>query len=377
MGATKKERVRESLLRRETEYFPTFVSLGPQYLSAVANKPMPVLRPVDNWQYCVALDLDVVQVGHGVFYPIRLGELPVGATYQDELGRTHQITEHYDDFIAPYPLRHGSGVSPKEIRAAWEAFEFPDPAADHYFTGIDEVVERNNALDDPLAVWGVINGPFEPSWQLLSDGWPEYYILARKDPDLARAIIGGVTDFCIRAGQALIRHGADVIRIGDDYALNEGLMCARGTWEAFVFPAHARLVTGLKAAGGDDFPVILHSDGDITGIFDLLCQGGIDALNPIQPDALELEEVLPVVSHRLAATGAFDLRLLLPQFSSGVGAVEAEVDRLFEIVRAHNRGSTHPTGFCFGPSHQIQPGSSPALVKAAFERAQQLNGKRG
>ncbi len=42
---------------------------------------------------------------------------------------------------------------------------------------------------------------------------------------VAREILDRETNYCIAAGTAMIDHGADAIRMGDDYGLNECLMC--------------------------------------------------------------------------------------------------------------------------------------------------------
>lgn len=322
--------------------------------------------------------MDVVQVGHPSFYPVKVLEHPAGYTYVDAFKRTHVIAGYYDEFCAPFPLRRGGGrVDPAEIARAWETYTLPDPRDPAWFAGLEAVVAANDALDDPLSVWGVINGPFEPSWQLVSDGWVDLFTLARKDPDLAGSILERVTAYCIEAGAAMIDRGVDAIRTGDDYALNEGLMCKPGTWHDLIFPWHAALVRGLKAAGGQDFPVILHSDGDITLILPWLVEGGIDALNPIQPGALDMARVVAACGDRLAMTGAFDLRYFLdPCVPATRDAMAAEVARLFDIIDAFNDKGPGRTGFCIGPSHQVQPTSHVDTFEAWVATVHAANDRR-
>jgi uroporphyrinogen decarboxylase len=226
---------------------------------------------------------------------------------------------------------------------------------------------------DGYYIWGVINGPFEPAWQLLSDAWTDFFILARRDHDLAKEIIERVADYCIAAGTAMIDHGANAIRIGDDYGLNEGLMCAPKTWHDLIYPSHARLVKGLKKAGGQDLPVILHSDGNIMSIIDWLVEGGINALNPIQPGALDFGTVVEKAGARLSMTGAFDLRYFLsPCTKSNRVAMEAETQRLFQVIDTFNT-PTIRTGFCIGPTHQVQPASDPRSFEAWIQMVHAIN----
>jgi uroporphyrinogen-III decarboxylase len=373
----KKERVHASLMRKPSDKIPVFMSATPQFLqAALGMKPRkPTVK--DAWQYCVKLDLDVVQVGHPSFYPVKVLDLAAGEKYTDALGRTHVIAGYYDEFCAPFPLRkNAKGLDLHEIRERWQGYTFPDPASQEFVSGIDTVVAENERLDDPLSVWAVINGPFEPTWQLLSDAWTDFFILARRDNNLAKTIIERVTDYCIAAGTAMIERGANAIRIGDDYGLNEGLMCAPKTWHDLIYPSHVQLVKGLKKAGGQDFPVILHSDGDITSIIDWLAEGGLDALNPIQPGALDFGTVVKNAGVRLSITGAFDLRYFLsPCTKQNRDAMERETRRLFRIIDTFNTPAVQ-TGFCIGPTHQVQPASEPTTFEAWVQMVHAINQER-
>ena len=372
----KKERVKRELLREETDAHPIFMTATPQFMKKSLETGPRGATATQSWQYCVDIDLDVVQVGHPSFYPVKILELPEGGRYTDDFGRSHVIAGFYDNFCPPFLLQPDRKVSVGIIKRNWEAYQFPDPRDGKWYTGIDEIVGRNQELDDPLSTWGVINGPLEPTWQLMSDGWPEFFILARKDMDLAKEIIEGVTDYCIEAGQGMIAHGADAIRIGDDYALNEGLMVKPDLWHELVYPAHERLVAGLKKAGGHDFPVILHSDGDITTILGWLGEGGIDALNPIQPGALDFKAVVEAIGHELSMTGAFDLRYFIEPFCQETREkIEGEIERLFTIVDEYNEGP-HRTGFCIGPSHQVQPTSDVKTFEYWVRAVHEANARR-
>ncbi len=360
----KKERVKRALLKKAVDKIPIFISSTPQFMKNFSTYEKISEDGNQMFQACFNLDLDVIQTGHPSFYPVKVMEMPEGSKYKDHMGRTHIITGGYDNFCEPFPLQRTHKVTVEEIRENWERYEFPKPKSQKWFVNLEQILKKNARLKDPFSVWGVINGPFEPTWQLLSDGWPAFFILHRRDPGLAKDIISKVTDYCIDAGQEMVRRGVDAIRIGDDYALNEGLMTAPRVWKEIIFPSHQRLVAGLKEEGGPDFPVILHSDGNLTDILDWLAEGGIDALNPIQPDALRFEDVVDSVGSKLSMTGVFDLRyFLMEPNTQTVEMMKKEVDRLFSIVERYNQTHDKGTGFCIGPTHQIQPRSSPRLLK--------------
>ncbi|MHA1371640.1 MAG: uroporphyrinogen decarboxylase family protein [Promethearchaeota archaeon] len=369
----KKDRVFHSLHREAVDQHPVFISSTPQFLRRILGIRSSVIPVEKIFKLHVKLDLDVIQVGHPSFYPVRVLELPKGSHYIDDWGRNHVITEYYDEFCPPFPLSPKETIDVELIRENFESYEFPDPSEQKWFLDLDEIVRENERLKDPPSVWGVINGPLEPAWQLISDGWVQFFILARKDFKLAGEIMGRVVDYCIEAGCGMIDHGVDVIRIGDDYALNDRLMCSPRLWEKLVYPAHRRLVAGLKRHGGQSFPIILHSDGNITEILSFLTKSGIDALNPIQPDALVFEDVIQSVGNELALTGAFDLRFFLEGCTPEVlDRIYKETKRLFDIVNEFN-SQGNQAGFCIGPTHQIQPASDVNTFIAWIEIVKKLN----
>jgi uroporphyrinogen decarboxylase len=120
----------------------------------------------------------------------------------------------------------------------------------------------------------------------------------------------------------------------------------------------------------------LHSDGNIMAIIDWLVEGGIDALNPIQPDALDFGTVVEKAGDRLSMTGAFDLRYFLrPLTQETRDAMERETRRLFQVIDTFNLPATR-TGFCIGPTHQVQPASDPSTFTAWVRMVHAINAER-
>ena len=353
----KQERVKNALLCKPVDEIPVFMSGTPQFFRKVAEQHHFEEDSLLNWEYCNYLNLDVVQLGHGSFYPVNMN-LAKGTLYRDEFQRTHIVTDYYDEFCVPFPLQSSNKLNISELKEKWDKFRFPDPSLSKWIEPVSLVVKKNQELTDPLHVWGVINGPFEPTWQLLSDHWVNFFILAKRDFELAKELIHKVADYCIAAGTKLIDAGVNAIRIGDDYAINEGLMCAPTLWKELIYPEQKRLVAGLKKEGGSDFPIILHSDGNLTEILSLLKQSGIDGLNPIQPGALDFEDVINKVGDRLSLVGAFDLTYFLNQLTEETRiAIKNEFNRLKTIVSNYNAKIKRDrlAGFCIGPTHQLQP----------------------
>jgi len=103
------------------------------------------------------------------------------------------------------------------------------------------------------------------------------------DPDFARAIVEKVCDHITAVGvEALRRTGlhGNGIWIYDDMAGNAGPMFSPKTFEQVLLPAYRRMIATYKGAGARY--VLLHSDGDIRPLLDMLIDAGIDGLNPLE-----------------------------------------------------------------------------------------------
>jgi len=92
--------------------------------------------------------------------------------------------------------------------------------------------------------------------------------------------------------------------IYDDMAYNSGPMFSPSSFEKVFLPAYGRMVKEYKAAGAKW--VVLHSDGNIMPVLDMLVDAGIDGLNPLEQragmDLVEIRRRHP----RLILTGGMD-----------------------------------------------------------------------
>ena len=103
------------------------------------------------------------------------------------------------------------------------------------------------------------------------------------DPPLAKALADRIGDHITAVGvEALRRSGLHEtgIWIYDDMAHNGGPMFGPGTFEQVLLPAYRRMIRAYRDAGAKY--VLLHSDGDIRPILDMLIDAGIDGLNPVE-----------------------------------------------------------------------------------------------
>ena len=99
-------------------------------------------------------------------------------------------------------------------------------------------------------------------------------------------------EFNVELAKACFQYGGDVVWIGDDFASNMGTFINPKDMKDFYFPLLKWQVTELKKVL--NVPVVLHSDGDLSDVMDLIIDTGVDAVMALQPfcgmDILKLKK---------------------------------------------------------------------------------------
>lgn len=171
-------------------------------------------------------------------------------------------------------------------------------------------------------------------------------------------------DFFTRRSTIAVRHlaaaGADVIRLGDDIGMQQGMMMAPAMWRKIFKPRLAQVIKAAKESGASR--ILYHSDGNILPVIEDLIEIGIDILNPVQPECMSVQEVVAKYREQLVFWGMIGTQTTLP-----FGKPEAVADAVSEIYALAAEGAR----CVIGPTHVIEPDvpweNIEALVNATLE----------
>lgn len=255
----------------------------------------------------------------------------------------------YEEF-ASWPLSFASEAS--------ELKSHPWPEPDWWdFSPLPWLVQQ---LDPDRKYWlrFRIGSVFEIAWQLR--GMQEFLIDLAATPEIPHYIMGRLGEVYVentRRVLDLIGDRLDMVYFYDDVATQNSLMISPDMWRSFVRPHHARLVELAHARG---LKVMYHCDGAIYPLIPELIDLGIDLLNPIQPDAKNMDgrKLKREFGDRLAFHGGIDINHTLPQGTPD--EVRAEVRD-----RVHNLGLGG--GYVMASSHHIQPDTPVENILAMYE----------
>ncbi len=164
------------------------------------------------------------------------------------------------------------------------------------------------------------------------------------DPDLAKTILNIPYNYHLAVAKEMVRLGVDMIWIGDDVGSQKSMMISPEMWRQFLKPLMASFIHELKSVNKDVI-VAYHSDGVIDPIIPELVEIGLDVLNPVQPNCMDISVLKKVYGDNLCFWGGVDQQKVLP-FST-VDEVYAETKHALSILGRNG-------GYIAGPTHNIQ-----------------------
>jgi uroporphyrinogen decarboxylase len=134
----------------------------------------------------------------------------------------------------------------------------------------------------------------------------------------------------------------DGVLLGSDWGSQQGLLMSRAMWLDMIAPGEQREYDLVHSAGKD---VWLHSCGNIQAIMSDLIEIGVDVLNPVQPECMDIGQLKRDYGDRITFWGGISTQQTLPYGSPD--EVREEVSRVVEIMA---RGG----GYITSPAQELQ-----------------------
>lgn len=261
-----------------------------------------------------------------------------GATYTDEWGVGWRAQ--------PYETRFGAGVyteivgHPLAEDDALDRYVPPDPSRPDLYREAEWVVRE---FQDEYWIVGVtVTTIFETAWALR--GLERLLMDMMVDPERAHRILEIPYRYHRAAARELVARGVDMIWLGDDVGMQEGMFISPQMWRTFLKPRMEMLITDLKKMN-PELKVAYHTCGNVYPIIGDLIEIGLDVLNPIQPTCMAPERVKADFGDRLCFWGTIDEQHTLP-----FGTPEDVRREVRSRLRTVGRGG----GLILAPAHHVQ-----------------------
>jgi uroporphyrinogen decarboxylase len=317
---------------------------------------------------------------------------------------TDDIGVHYGYMrTAGLALRRPEGLPPLDHSRYWDDEDLPEgttinawgvaqaPAHFYHFWGYISPLRNATSLKeienyplDDLSDWddshlaaqtedahahgrivgGGVGHMYETAWQIR--GYEQFLLDLVERPAWAECLLERLFQQNMVKATAFARAGADLLHCGDDIASQKALMFSPETWRRLFHSRWSQVWRAVK----DISPAIqtwYHSDGNLECVVPDLVDAGLDILNPLQPECLDVDAVHARFGDRLTFDGCIGTQSTMPW-----GSPDDVRARVKECIEKYGRNG----GLILAPTHVLEP-EVPLANIDAFAEACREYGQRG
>jgi uroporphyrinogen decarboxylase len=230
-----------------------------------------------------------------------------------------------------------------------KTFVWPDVTSEAFYAGIGDTLTAHRGR---FARYCVGFSLYERAWALrgVSDLLTDMILR----PDFVETLLDRIVEHNLAQIRRAMEFPIDAIFFGDDYGMQTGLIMGLDRWRRYFKPRLARMFAPVREAGK---PVFLHSCGKVDELLDDLIEIGLSVFNPLQPEVMDVFDILRQYRGRLAFHGGMSVANVLP---SGTPAEVREATA--RLIEAGREG-----GLVIAPSHAVPPDVPPENLVAMLE----------
>jgi len=259
-----------------------------------------------------------------------------------------------------HPLEEMKSAS--EVRELdWESMKVSDRA-------VEDLRKRAEYLEkgtDYGILFMGMGGVHE--WGQGMRGWRNWIVDITGRRQIAGALLERMMEVNMDRVKKMVRALSEHVQVmgfGDDLGMQLGPQMSPATYRDMLKPCHEEMFTYVKRHS--KCFTFLHSCGSIYSLLGDLVDAGLDAINPVQISAADMEprRLKDEFGDQLTFWGGgADTQNVL-----GFKPVDAVRAHVAENVRIFSRGG----GFVFNQVHNVQPNVSPESLLAAYETAKNV-----
>lgn len=218
----------------------------------------------------------------------------------------------------------------------FEDFPWPDPEALDYsmFAKISQYLPKSMKV---IALGGKI---FSPIWELM--GFQTFCEALIEEPELVARMYEKVGQIQYRTFEIMANFDCvGAMWLADDLAYAEEFFVSPRHYRQYLFPWFKRMGDLCRGKG---LPLLYHTDGKVYDVLEDIIACGINALQPIEPKAMDIAYIKRRWGDRLCLIGNIDLGYTLTR-----GTPEEVADE----VRMRIQQCAPGGGYCVGSSNAV------------------------
>jgi uroporphyrinogen decarboxylase len=174
-----------------------------------------------------------------------------------------------------------------------------------------------------------------------------------------RRLLAALADYALELVRQWGELGVDSVFLTDDWGSQTALMISPAMWRSFFKPHYRRLFAEIHRWEMD---VVFHSCGNVLDLVEDLIEVGMDVLDPVQPGAMDQDELVRRFGGQVSFCGGIDLQQLLARGSPR--QIADEVRRLIDTLGGASHG-----GYIVSPANVLTPEIPLENLEALFAAA--------
>ena len=219
------------------------------------------------------------------------------------------------------------------------SFKWPDMDV---IESVESIKKRIDAYGGKYIVIGAMNYPFKVCWQMR--GLENFLCDMLVEQDFARELLLKAASYEKEKGLRLIKAGADVLAFSGDIAMQDRMMVNVNAWRELDKPIFAAMIKEFKTAN-PDILIYYHSDGNMEEVILDLIEIGVDIIDPIQPESMDVSSIKKKYGKDFTLHGTISIQETLPHGT--VEDVRREVEQRLAICEKDG-------GLILAPANHVQ-----------------------
>lgn len=195
-------------------------------------------------------------------------------------------------------------------------------------------------------------------------GFERFMLEMAEGSPIVKRIFERATEAEIKSAENVTRSGCDIFRCSADFGTQRGPMFSLSMFKEYFFPMMKETIAAAKRVN-PDVVVFYHSCGNIEQFIDLFVEAGVDILDPIQPESMDIFELKRRYGNVLTFHGGIGIQSTLLY-----GTPQEVKDTVKRTIEVMGQGG----GYVCAPSHTLQDDIPWENIMAFVEAAREYSG---
>jgi len=183
----------------------------------------------------------------------------------------------------------------------------PDVMGTGSYTDFYDGITRLRDTSDAFLLAFFYASLFEKAW--FARGMENLLVDMAVHEAYCEALFERIVEADLMMLEMMLAADVDGVLLGCDWGSQQALLMGPEHWRRYIGPRHARMFRRIREAGKYAF---LHSCGNIIAVLPDVVEMGVQVLNPVQPECLDLREVTARFGEALTFWGGISTQQTLP-----------------------------------------------------------------